>query len=238
MIELLAPAGDLEKLKIAYLYGADACYIGGKEFSLRANASNFSKEEMKQASEFAHQLHKKLYVTVNIVFHNENLTGLLEYLKFLESIKIDAIIVSDPLVISMVKKHNINLDIHFSTQGSTTNKESVKYWLDKGITRVVLAREVSKQDINEIIKDTKADIEVFLHGAMCTCYSGRCVLSNYFTGRDSNRGGCAQVCRFAFDLDKKHQTKYSIATKYLNSQRNKITYRNRSKISKNRRKNA
>ena len=216
MIELLSPAGDLEKLKIAYLYGADACYIGGQNYSLRANANNFSLEEIKEAAEFAHKLGKKLYVTVNIVFHNEDLVGLKEYLKELEKCQIDAIIVSDPLVIDIVNEEKLNLNIHISTQNSTTNKESVKYWQNHGVERVVLARETTKSQIEEIIKETNADIEVFLHGAMCTCYSGRCVLSNYFTNRDSNRGGCAQVCRFIFDLDKERKTKYSIATKDLN----------------------
>ena len=216
MIELLAPAGDLEKLKIAFLYGADACYIGGKKYSLRANAKNFSIEEIEEACSFAHSLGKKVFVTVNIVFHNEDLEGLLDYLKELEKAKVDAIIVSDPLVIDMVNENNINLEIHLSTQGSTSNSESVKYWMSKGVKRVVLAREVPACEIKEIISSTGCDIEVFLHGAMCTCYSGRCVLSNYFTNRDSNRGGCAQVCRFVFDLDKKRDIDYSIATKDLN----------------------
>lgn len=216
MIELLAPAGDLEKLKIAYLYGADACYIGGQNYSLRANANNFSLEEIFTAVKYAHKLNKKLYVTVNIIFHNENIEGLKTYLKTLASFKVDAVIVSDPLVIDLIKEENIDLKVHVSTQNSTTNKESVKYWLNHGVERVVLAREVPKKDIKEIIKETNAEIEVFLHGAMCTCYSGRCVLSNYFTNRDSNRGGCAQVCRFVFDLDEKRKTNYSIATKDLN----------------------
>ncbi|MGN0992660.1 MAG: U32 family peptidase [Bacilli bacterium] len=216
MIELLAPAGDLEKLKIAYLYGADACYIGGQNYSLRANANNFSLEEIEEAVKYAHKLNKKLYVTVNIIFHNENIEGLKTYLKTLADFKVDAVIVSDPLIIDLIKEENINLKVHVSTQNSTTNKESVKYWLNHGVERVVLAREVPKEDIKEIIKETNAEIEVFLHGAMCTCYSGRCVLSNYFTNRDSNRGGCAQVCRFVFDLDEKRETNYSIATKDLN----------------------
>ena len=216
MIELLAPAGDLEKLKIAYLYGADACYIGGQNYSLRANANNFSLEEISTAVKYAHKLNKKLYVTVNIIFHNENIEGLKTYLKTLASFKVDAVIVSDPLVIDLIKEENIDLKVHVSTQNSTTNKESVKYWLNHGVERVVLAREKKKKDIKEIIKETNAEIEVFLHGAMCTCYSGRCVLSNYFTNRDSNRGGCAQVCRFVFDLDEKRKTNYSIATKDLN----------------------
>jgi len=216
MIELLAPAGDLERLKIAFLYGADACYIGGRDYSLRANAKNFSIEDIKEACAFAHSLNKKVFVTVNIVFHNEDIEGLLDYLRALEEADVDAIIVSDPLVIDMVNENNINLEIHLSTQGSTTNSESVKYWMSKGVKRVVLAREVPACEIKEIISDTGCDIEVFLHGAMCTCYSGRCVLSNYFTNRDSNRGGCAQVCRFVFDLDKKRDIDYSIATKDLN----------------------
>ena len=216
MIELLAPAGDLERLKFAFLYGADACYIGGEKYSLRANAKNFTISDIEEACIYAHKLNKKVYVTVNIVSHNEDLDGLSEYLKELEKIKVDAIIVSDPLVIDIVNKEKINLETHISTQNSTTNIEGVKYWMDKGVKRVVLAREVSKKDIKKIIDETGCDIEVFLHGAMCTCYSGRCVLSNYFTNRDSNRGGCAQVCRFCFDLDKKRVIDYSIATKDLN----------------------
>ena len=213
-IELLSPAGDLERLKIAFLYGADACYIGGKDYSLRANASNFSIEEIKEACSFAHKLNKKVYVTVNIVFHNEDLKGIEEYIKSLEESKVDALIISDPLLIPIVKKYN--LGIYLSTQNCTTNVETVKYWLSKGVDRVVLSREVSKSDMKEIMDKTHAELEVFLHGAMCTCYSGRCVLSNYFTNRDSNRGGCAQVCRFTFNLDKKRKTDYTIATKDLN----------------------
>ena len=217
MIELLAPAGDLNRLKIAFLYGADACYIGGKKFSLRANASNFSVSEIKEACQFAHSINKKVYVTINMVFHNENIEGLLEYLYDLEDAKVDGVIASDPLVLDMIKSNNINIDVHVSTQASTCNKESVSYWLSKGATRVVLAREVCRDDIKDIIDSTGAEIEVFLHGAMCTCVSGRCVLSNYFTNRDSNRGGCAQVCRFVFDLDgKERDVKYSIATNDLN----------------------
>lgn len=216
MIELLSPAGDLEKLKIAFLYGADACYIGGKEFSLRANAKNFSIQDIEEACKFAHSMNKKVYVTVNIVFHNEDLEGLVPYLKGLEKAGVDAIIVSDPLVIDAVNDNKINLEIHLSTQNSTTNSESVKYWMSKGVKRVVLAREVTGSDIKQIISDTGCDIEVFLHGAMCTCFSGRCILSNYFTNRDSNRGGCAQVCRFIFDLDKERPVNFSIATKDLN----------------------
>ena len=212
-IELLSPAGDLERLKIAYLYGADACYIGGKDFSLRANANNFSIDEIKEATEFAHSLNKKLYVTVNIIFHNKDIDGVEDYIKKLSKIKVDGIILSDPLLIPIVKENNLKIII--STQNSTCNKESVKYWMEKGADKVVFAREVPLKEIKKIIKETKVNAEVFLHGAMCTCVSGRCVLSNYFTNRDSNRGGCAQVCRFNFDLDKKRKTDFSIATKDL-----------------------
>ena len=147
MIELLSPAGDLEKLKIAFLYGADACYIGGRDYSLRANAKNFSIEEIEEACKFAHSLNKKVYVTVNIVFHNEDLEGLTDYLKKLEEAGVDAIIVSDPLVIDVLNENSINLEVHLSTQNSTTNSESVKYWMNKGVKRVVLAREVCAKEI-------------------------------------------------------------------------------------------
>ena len=199
-IELLAPAGNLEKLKFAYLYGADACYIGGRDFSLRANAKNFSIEEINEACSYAHNLDKKVYVTVNIVFHNEDINGIIEYLKELAKAKVDAIIVSDPLVIDVVKENNIDLEIHISTQASTLNYEAVEFWREAGATRVVLARELSKEEIKEIIDRTGMEIECFVHGAMCSSYSGRCVLSNYFTNRDANRGGCAQICRWEMPL--------------------------------------
>jgi putative protease len=215
-VELLAPAGDLEKLKMAFLYGADACYIGGELYSLRANANNFSLEVINNACEYAHSIGKKIYVTVNIIFHNEELKDIDNYLSDLDKAKVDAIILSDPFLIDYINRNHKNLKIHVSTQASTTNKEAVNFWLGKGVERIVLARELSKKEIKEIIDETGASIEVFLHGAMCICYSGRCVLSNYFTNRDANRGGCAQVCRFAFDLDKKRKTPFSIATKDLN----------------------
>ncbi len=199
-VELLAPAGDIEKLKFAYLYGADAVYIGGKNYSMRANAKNFSNEEIKEACAIAHSLGKKLYVTVNIAFHNEDYEGLTTYLKCLESYGVDAIIVSDMAVVDLVKTEGINLPIHISTQMSNANVCSVQFLKDLGVERVVLARECSKEDIQEIIQKTGIEIECFLHGAMCSSYSGRCVLSNYFTGRDANRGGCAQICRWCFPL--------------------------------------
>lgn len=206
-VELLAPAGDLEKLKIAYLYGADAVYIGGKNYSLRANAKNFSNEEIKEACKIAHSLGKKLYVTVNITFHNEDYQGLLEYLKELEKDKVDAIIVSDMAVVDLVNQEKLNIKIHISTQMSNANIESVSFLKDQGVERVVLARECSKENIREIIEKTGVEIECFLHGAMCSSYSGRCVLSNYFTKRDANRGGCAQICRWCFELEKENQKK-------------------------------
>ena len=199
-IELLAPAGNLEKLKFAYMYGADACYIGGRDFSLRANAKNFSIEEMEEATNFAHNLGKKVYVTVNIAFHNSNEDKILDYLKELERIKVDALIVSDVLVIDLINKNKLNLKVHISTQASTLNIETVKFWKSLGVERVVLARELSREEIKEIIDKTGIEVECFIHGAMCSSYSGRCVLSNYLTNRDANRGGCAQICRWEFPL--------------------------------------
>jgi len=213
-VELLAPAGDLERLKISLLYGADAVYIGGQEYSLRANANNFSIEEIKEACSFAHKLNKKVYLTLNIVFHNEDLKDVNKFIKEVVKAGIDAFIVSDPFIIKYIKE-NFNVEVHLSTQGSTTNMESVKYWMEEGIDRVVLAREVSIKEIEEIYNETGLDLEVFIHGAMCTFYSGRCCLSNYFTNRDSNRGGCAQICRFAFDIDN-NEEKFTMATKDLN----------------------
>lgn len=215
-IELMAPAGDIEKLKIALLYGADIVYIGGKKYSLRANASNFTIEDIKTSCIFAHKLGKKVYVTVNILFHDEDLEGVKTYLKELEDSCVDAVIICDAFLIPIIKKETPKLKIVMSTQMSTSNTLSVKHFLEEGVDSIVLAREVTKKEIKEIYDETHADLEVFLHGAMCTCYSGRCVLSNYVTNRDSNRGGCAQVCRFCFDLDKKRKKNFSIATKDLN----------------------
>lgn len=214
-IELLAPAGDLERLKFALLYGADAVYIGGKNFSLRANAKNFSIEEIKEGVEYAHSLNKKVYVTVNIVFHNEDLDGLKEYLLELEQAQVDAIIVSDLIVIDVIKENKINLEVHLSTQASTLNASFAKFYLNEGVTRLVLAREASKEDIIDIKKKTNAQLEVFAHGAMCTSFSGKCVLSNCLTNRDSNRGGCAQICRWCFDIEGTDKT-FSITPKDLN----------------------
>ena len=197
--ELLAPAGDLERLKIALLYGADAVYIGGPLLNLRANAINFTFEEIKEATTFAHNLNKKVYVTVNIVLHNEELKELEDYLKKLEECNVDAIIVSDPAVIKEALTKT-NLEVHLSTQASTLNKEAVKFWKEQGLSRIVLGRECSKEEIKEIIDNVDIEIETFIHGAMCAGYSGRCVMSNFLTNRDANRGGCSQICRWDFDL--------------------------------------
>ncbi|MGM9834326.1 MAG: U32 family peptidase [Bacilli bacterium] len=216
-IELLSPAGDLERLKIALLYGADAVYIGGKDFSLRANALNFSLEDMKKAVEFAHNLKKKVYVTVNIVFHDKDLEGIEDYLQNLSDIGIDAVIVSDPVVMELVHKNNYSFDLHVSTQASSLNYETVRFYKEElGATRVVLAREALKEDIKRIKDETKIELECFIHGAMCTSISGRCVLSNYVTNRDSNRGGCAQICRFIFDSEDDTNIDFSMTPKDLN----------------------
>ena len=219
-IELLAPAGSLEKMKFAFLYGADAVYLGGKEFSLRANATNFSREELKDAVCYAHKLGKRVYVTVNIVFHDENLLELEDYLRYLSSIKVDAIIASDISVINMVKSNNIDIEVHISTQASILNDEVGLFYKEMGATRLVLAREASKEDIKKIKEKTGLELECFVHGAMCTSFSGRCVMSNYCTNRDSNRGGCAQICRWTFDYyknnDKVTDIPFSMTPKDLN----------------------
>ena len=200
--ELLAPAGDLERLKIALLYGADAVYIGGA-FNLRANADNFKLEEIKEGVEYAHKLNKKVYVTVNIALHNKEYEKVENYLKKLDKINVDAIIVSDPVIIEMAKQ--TNLEVHLSTQASTLNKEAIEFWKKENVSRIVLARECTKEDIIDIKNNIDIELEVFIHGAMCASYSGRCVLSNFLTNRDSNRGGCSQICRWDFNLyDDKH----------------------------------
>lgn len=214
MIELLSPAGDKERLKIALLYGADAVYLGGPKYGLRANATNFLMDELKEYVEYAHSLNKKVYVTVNIVFHNEELDGLEEYLTYLSDINVDAIIVSDPVVIDTVKKLGLDLEIHLSTQASVLNSRAAKYYKDLGVKRIVLAREASKEDIIRIKEETGLDIECFIQGAMCTSFSGRCVLSNYTTNRDANRGGCAQVCRWSFKCD--YDESFEMMSKDLN----------------------
>lgn len=197
--ELLAPAGDLEKLKIAVLYGADAVFVGSKEFSLRSRASNFTIEDLYQGAKFCHEHGAKLYVTTNIVPHNSDLIGLIDYLEDLENAGVDAIICSSYAVMYIAKRYT-NLEVHISTQQSLANSLAVKFYEDFGATRVVLARELSISEIEEIKKNTNAELEVFIHGGMCSSYSGRCMLSNHMTNRDANRGGCAHSCRWNYDL--------------------------------------
>ncbi len=214
MIELLAPAGDLEKLKFALHYGADAVYIGGQNFSLRANAKNFSLEDIKEAVFYAHQFGKKVYVTVNIILHNEDAEGLEEYLRALSDISVDAVIVSDIFIISLIRSLNITLEIHLSTQASVLNSEAAKFYKNLGVTRIVLAREASKKEIQRIKEETGLELECFVHGAMCTSISGRCVLSNVTTNRDANRGGCEQICRWTFQTEE--EPIFSMTSKDLN----------------------
>lgn len=215
MIELLSPAGNLERLKIACLYGADAIYIGGYNYSLRANAINFSENELKEAVAYAHSLNKKVYVTVNIVFHNQDLEGLKNYLISLANIKVDAVIVSDIAVIKIINDNQIPLEIHLSTQASTLNYEAALFYKKLGVKRIVLAREASRDDIKIIKEKTGLDLECFIQGAMCTSFSGKCVLSNVTTNRDSNRGGCAQICRWCFNINNEKEV-FSITPKDLN----------------------
>jgi U32 family peptidase len=198
--ELLAPAGNLEKLKIAVHYGADAVYIGGQEYGLRSNAGNFTFGEMKEGVEFAKQYGAKIYVTTNIYAHNENIDGLDEYLRGLQEAGVSGIIVADPLIIETCRKVAPDVEIHLSTQQSLSNWKAVQFWKEEGLDRVVLARETSGDEIQEMKEKVDIEIESFIHGAMCIAYSGRCTLSNHMTARDSNRGGCCQSCRWDYDL--------------------------------------
>ena len=201
-IELLAPAGDLERLKTAFIYGADAVYIGGEIFGMRSAAKNFNKEDMAEGVKFAHERGKQVFVTVNIIPRNEEFEQLEAYLKELDEIGVDAVIVSDPGVFSVVRRVLPNMEIHISTQASTTNAASATFWYNQGAKRVVMARELSFEEIKEIRDNSPEgmDIEAFIHGAMCMSYSGKCVISNYTTGRDANRGACAQSCRWKYTL--------------------------------------
>lgn len=204
-MELLSPAGNMEKLKTAIYFGADAVYVSGKKFGLRAFAGNFDESELKEAAKFVHENGKKIYVTVNIVAHNSDFDGLEEYLKFLEKIGIDAIIASDIGIISFAKKYAPELEIHVSTQANVTNKFDAKFFADFGAKRIVLARELSIEEIKEIRQflPKEVELEAFVHGAMCISYSGRCLLSNYLTGRDGNRGACVQACRWEYTICEK-----------------------------------
>ncbi len=198
--ELLAPAGDLEKLKVAILYGANAVFIGGLKFSLRSRASNFTIDDIKEACDFAHKHNAKIHVTCNIVMHNNDTNGILDYLKELEACGVDCIIASSLYILKLVKE-NTKMEAHVSTQCSSANPEAIKFYERLGVDRVVLARELSLDEIAMVRKSTKTDIEAFIHGGMCVSYSGRCMLSNNMTNRDANRGGCAHSCRWCYDYD-------------------------------------
>ena len=199
-IELLAPAKDLQKAKIAIMYGADAVYVGGKFYSLRSRASNFELEDLEELSRFAKQYGAKVYVTVNIVFHDDDYYGVRDYIRFLGRIGIDAVIISSLALIPIVKKEAPQMECHISTQLSSLNSSAVRTLKEFGADRVVLAREAGMNQIEQIAKNTDVPLEVFIHGGMCTNYSGRCVLSNRMTLRDANRGGCAHSCRWKYEL--------------------------------------
>ena len=201
-MELLAPAGDLEKLKIAIDYGADAVYFGGEAFGLRAGAGNFTKEEIREGAKYAHERGKKIYMTVNIFAHNEDIRLLPDFLRGIADLEIDAFLVSDPGVIAVFREILPDAVLHLSTQANTTNYMTAKFWYDMGISRIVAAREMSFEELREFRREIPEDMEIeaFVHGAMCISYSGRCVLSNYMSMRDANRGGCSQSCRWKYDL--------------------------------------
>lgn len=203
-LELLSPAGDMNKLKTAFYFGADAVYIGGKNFSLRALAGNFTDDEIKEATEFAHSLGKKVYVTVNIFGRNDDIGAAEKYFKFLESVKVDGAIVSDTGLIYLAREVAPNLPINLSTQANTLNYKTVEFWKRHGVKRVILARELSLEEIDTVSKKVPdIELETFIHGAMCIAYSGRCLLSDYRTGRSSNRGECVQACRWRYEIREK-----------------------------------
>ncbi len=204
-LELLAPAGDMEKLETAYYFGADACYFAGKKWGLRAFSENFDNDELKHYIEYAHKLGRKAYITVNIQAHNSDFDGLADYIKYLEQIGADAIIVSDAGILTLARQVAPNLTVHISTQASASNKYAAKFWADAGAKRIILARELSLTEIREIrdFLPDEIELEAFVHGAMCISYSGRCLLSNYLTGRDSNRGACVQACRWEYFITEK-----------------------------------
>lgn len=198
--ELVMPAGDLEKLHTALLFGADAVYAGGKEFSLRAHAGNLTLQEINEGLIFAHALGKKIYVTVNILAHNRDLKGLPPYLESLQELGVDGLIISDPGVLGMARRYAPQIPITISTQANVSNYESASFYKDLGAKRIVLARELTLEEIIEIKKRTGIEVEMFVHGAMCVSYSGRCLLSYYMTGRNANEGACAHPCRYRYQL--------------------------------------
>ena len=209
--ELLAPAGNFEKLKTALCFGADAVYLGGKEFSLRSYSDNFTADKLKQAIALAHSLGKRVYVTANVFARNRDFGALADYFAFLSEIGADAALLTDAGAIALAKKTAPDLRIHLSTQANTTNRYAAAFWRDQGVERVVLARELSLAEISEI-KQYCPDLqlEAFVHGAMCISYSGRCLLSNYLAGRDSNRGECVQACRWNYEVRAQNNEGYPI----------------------------
>lgn len=198
--ELVSPAGNFEKLKIAIQYGADAVYLGDAKFSLRACTDNFNIEQIKEAINFVHSKGKKVYVTINIFAHNNDLKELKPYILLLEKLKPDGVVLSDPGIFIMVKETAPSLNIHISTQANVLNYQTVKFWEKLGVSRIILARELTYEEILKIRESTALELEVFIHGAMCMSYSGRCFLSSYMTGRDANQGMCAHPCRYRFAL--------------------------------------
>lgn len=198
--EVLSPAGTLEKLKVAVNYGADAVFVGGQAYGLRSRAGNFSMEEMAEGINYAHDHGVKVYVAANMVTHEGNEIGAGAWFRELRDLGLDAVIVSDPALIAICATDAPGLEIHLSTQASSTNYETFEFWKELGLTRVVLAREVTMAELAEIRKRTSVEIEAFVHGAMCISYSGRCVLSNHMSHRDANRGGCSQSCRWKYNL--------------------------------------
>ncbi len=217
--ELLAPAGDLEKLKIAIMYGADAVYIGGTNFSLRARSSNFEIQDIADACEYAHANNALIYVTANILPHNNDLDGLKEYLTDLLRVGVSAVICASPAIIQVANE--VGIEVHLSTQASTTNSLGIKFWEEQNVKRIVTARELSLDEIREVKKNSSLDTEVFIHGGMCVAYSGRCTLSNHMTDRDANRGGCAHSCRWNYkfhsDSTNETETSFSMSSKDLNA---------------------
>lgn len=205
-VELLAPAGDMERLEAAIKFGADAVFMAGDSFGLRANAKNFDRDAMKKAVDYAHDNGVRVHITMNIVPHDEDMVGLEDYLKYLDEIGVDALIISDPGIFSIAKELT-DIELHVSTQASVTNSATVNFWHKMGAKRVILARELSLEEIIEIRNNTPKDleIEVFVHGAMCISYSGRCLLSNYMTGRDANRGDCSQACRWKYSIQEENR---------------------------------
>jgi len=200
-MELLAPAGNFAKLRYALAYGADAVYAAGTDYGLRARSNNFGKEELKTALEYVHDLGKKLYITINIYAHNRDLEGLPSYLEYLNTLGVDALIISDPAIFRLAKIHAPKIPIHISTQANVTSWSSVQFWKDLGAKRIILARELSIAEIKVIReKVTDIELEMFVHGSMCMSYSGRCLLSAYLNGRSANQGDCSQPCRWEYFL--------------------------------------